>query len=532
MASADLREELDCSICLTTYTDPVMLRCGHNFCRVCIDRVLDTQDGSGGYSCPECREEFQERPALMRNLALRKIMENLLTTQPTPRETGILCSYCVDSPVPAVRSCLHCEASLCDKHLKVHSKSPEHVLSDPSTSLENRKCSVHKKILEYYCTEDATCICVSCRLDGEHQGHQVEMLDEASKKKKKKLGNVLQKLMTKRNKIEGKVQSLEESRRKAQEKASAEVKIVTALFKDMRRQMESLEDRFLSYIFEQEQEESLSLSALIQKLEIQKDELSRKMRHIEELCNRTDPLTVLQEPDTGDLCDPEEGGGDEDTGGHDGQLCDIDLCHIFDTIRSELLDIVDKTKSSLDLGSGKQKSVTEERNHEGCVFRADHLDITYYPSVPESPMDPRTGLKASVFSPTMYVPAEPITVKKDNDASRVKDPDTVTPLFLPPKCRASPASMKKDNNATGRKSPDLVYPWFPIPKLKPFPVPTSMKKDNVASGRKSSEVVNPQLNLHEFKPIKIRRRPRPINAKNDNVDGGEEDIRFTDVLHK
>ncbi|XP_072001329.1 E3 ubiquitin-protein ligase TRIM39-like isoform X2 [Engystomops pustulosus] len=349
MASADLREELDCSICLTTYTDPVMLRCGHNFCRVCIDQHLNRQDGSGGYSCPECREEFQERPALMRNFTLRKKMENLLTTQPTPRETGIFCTYCVDSPVPAVRSCLMCEASLCDKHLKVHSKSPEHVLSDPSTSLENRKCSVHKEVLKYYCTKENICICVSCGITGEHNGHNMESLDEASKKKKKKLRNVLQKLMTKRKETEERVQSVEKRWRKAQEKASGEAERVTALFIDLRRRLDDLEKRVLSDISRQEKEKSLSLSALIQKLEIQKDELSRKMRHIEELCNMTDPLTVLQEPDTGDLCDPEEGGGDEDTGGHDNQrhdVDDLDVTVISDTLHT-LCDIISGIRSGI-----------------------------------------------------------------------------------------------------------------------------------------------------------------------------------------
>ncbi|XP_075199462.1 LOW QUALITY PROTEIN: E3 ubiquitin-protein ligase TRIM11-like [Anomaloglossus baeobatrachus] len=345
MASADLRDELLCSICLSTYTDPVMLRCGHNFCRVCIDRALDTQDGSGVYSCPECRERFQERPPLMRNLALRNIMENFLITPPTQTETGICCTYCVDSPVPAVRSCLHCEASLCEKHLRAHSNSPEHVLSDPSTSLEKRKCSVHKKILEYYCTEDAACICVSCSLAGEHRGHRVEMLDEASKKKREKLRNVLQKLITNRLETAERVQCLEAQRRKTQEKAADEAERVTALCTDIRRRVDDLEKKVLSDISRQEKEESLSLSALIHQLEIKKDELSRKMRHIEELCNMTDPLTVLQEPDTGDLCDPEEEGGDEDTGGHDKQLHDGDdldvavISHTLDTLCEVITDI-------------------------------------------------------------------------------------------------------------------------------------------------------------------------------------------------
>ncbi|XP_073506230.1 E3 ubiquitin-protein ligase TRIM11-like [Phyllobates terribilis] len=348
MASADLRDELLCSICLSTYTDPVMLRCGHNFCRVCIDRALDTQDESGVYSCPECREEFPERPALMRNINLHNVAERFLITQQEQEEiTEIYCTNCVDSPVPAVRSCLHCEASLCDKHLRSHSKSPEHVLSDPSTSLEKRKCSVHKKILEYYCTEDAACICVSCSLVREHRGQRVEMLDEASEKKKKKLRNDLQKLTSKREETEERVRSLEERRRKSQEKAAGEAERVTALCTDIRRRVDDLEKKVLSEISRQEKEESLSLSALIHQLEIKKDELSRKMRHIEELCNMTDPLTVLQEPDIGDLCDPEEEEGDEDTGGHDKQLHDGDdldvavishtlhtLCEVISGIRS------------------------------------------------------------------------------------------------------------------------------------------------------------------------------------------------------
>ncbi|CAI9623681.1 unnamed protein product, partial [Staurois parvus] len=131
MASANLRAELECPICLNIYTDPVMLGCGHNYCRGCIDRVLDTQEGSGGYSCPECREKFQERPALQKNRKLRNIVENFLSTQPEPEESGVFCTYCIHAPVPAVKSCLHCEASLCINHLKVHSKSPEHILSDP-----------------------------------------------------------------------------------------------------------------------------------------------------------------------------------------------------------------------------------------------------------------------------------------------------------------------------------------------------------------------------------------------------------------
>ncbi|XP_073468184.1 E3 ubiquitin/ISG15 ligase TRIM25-like [Aquarana catesbeiana] len=342
MASADLRKELECSICLNIYTDPVTLKCGHNFCRDCIGCVLDTQERSGGYSCPECRQTFRKRPVLQRNITLRNIVENLLSAQPDEEESGVFCTYCIHTPVPAVKSCLLCEASLCDNHLRVHSKSPEHVLCDPTTSLENRKCSIHKKILEYYCTEDSTCICVSCSLAGEHRGHQVETLGEASEMKKKKLRNVLQKLMTEREEMEKRVQSLQEHRRKVQGEADDETERVTVLFRDLRRRLEDLEKRVLREISGQAERISGIINDLVQDLEIKKKELSRKMGDIEELCNMTDPLTVLQESDTGDLCDTEDG-DDEDRERHDKLLHDggdLDVGGISHTLHTGLSDIM------------------------------------------------------------------------------------------------------------------------------------------------------------------------------------------------
>ncbi|XP_073505342.1 E3 ubiquitin/ISG15 ligase TRIM25-like [Phyllobates terribilis] len=335
MASTVQGEELDCFMCLNIDIDPLTLRCGHifcqlqcliylnfypvpvtvlcghNLCRVSIDQLLDTQDNSVVSSSSECRAKFQEQPSRS------NVAENFLSTHPDHEEVKMIrCTYCIHSPVPAVKSCLLCEASLCDNHLRVHNKEPEHVLTDPSSSLENKKCSEHRKILEYYCTEDAACICVSCYLIGKHRGHKLQSLDEVSKKKKEKWRHFFKKLITKKEENEERVWSLEERRRKAQEKTAGKVENVTALFIDIRRRVDDLEKRVLSEISWQK-EEAL-LSHMIQKLEIQMDELSRKMRHIEELCNMTDPLTVLLEPDTEDLCDPEKERGDEDTGGHDG----------------------------------------------------------------------------------------------------------------------------------------------------------------------------------------------------------------------
>ncbi|KAE8636972.1 hypothetical protein XENTR_v10003235 [Xenopus tropicalis] len=352
MAAADLRDELSCSICLSIYTDPVSLPCGHNFCRGCIGGVLGTQEGSGAYSCPECRAEYQERPALPRNRALGNIAERFRPTETEPGETGIFCTYCLLSPVPAAKSCLLCEASLCDTHLRGHCQSAEHVLTEPTASFMGRKCSVHHKVLEYHCCEDSACICVYCWVDEKHRGHRVEPLSEASEKKKEKLRKVLEKLSPEREETERGAQRLQERRREGAEVAAGETERVTALFRGIRKELKALEKRLLSDISRQKEELSLTLTELIQQLEIKKDELSREIRHIEELCNMADPLTVLQE-----LCESHGaafcGAEGADTEGRERggikvpAVGDLDVGRISETLLTGLAGIVTGVKGRI-----------------------------------------------------------------------------------------------------------------------------------------------------------------------------------------
>lgn len=54
-AGDDLKRELSCAICLDFFKDPVILKCGHNFCRFCICMHWDENGGDYGYQCPQCR---------------------------------------------------------------------------------------------------------------------------------------------------------------------------------------------------------------------------------------------------------------------------------------------------------------------------------------------------------------------------------------------------------------------------------------------------------------------------------------------
>ncbi|KAK7170742.1 hypothetical protein R3I94_000827 [Phoxinus phoxinus] len=70
-ASGLLSEELQCSICLDIFNDPVTTSCGHNFCKTCLEKCWDN---SQVCTCPYCKETFNKCPDLKCNTALREIV--------------------------------------------------------------------------------------------------------------------------------------------------------------------------------------------------------------------------------------------------------------------------------------------------------------------------------------------------------------------------------------------------------------------------------------------------------------------------
>uniref|UniRef100_A0A8C1SA01 RING-type domain-containing protein n=1 Tax=Cyprinus carpio TaxID=7962 RepID=A0A8C1SA01_CYPCA len=67
-----LTEELQCSICLDVFTDPVTAPCGHNFCKTCLNKYWDN---SQTCNCPYCKETFNQRPDLKINITLRELVD-------------------------------------------------------------------------------------------------------------------------------------------------------------------------------------------------------------------------------------------------------------------------------------------------------------------------------------------------------------------------------------------------------------------------------------------------------------------------
>ncbi|OCT66697.1 hypothetical protein XELAEV_18042949mg, partial [Xenopus laevis] len=164
MAAAGVRSDITCYLCEKIYTDPVTLLCGHNVCLICIEKAWDITGNIflDPPSCLECEETYSTRPELRVDKTLGDILEILFPSN--PEQEG---------------------ACLCDYHVRIHSKSTEHIMMDSSVFFNDTVCSTHQKPLGYYCREENVRICVGCV--SEHRGHRMKKLKEKPEQIKEKL---------------------------------------------------------------------------------------------------------------------------------------------------------------------------------------------------------------------------------------------------------------------------------------------------------------------------------------------------------
>ena len=108
------QENLICSICLETYTEPKMLDCAHSFCLSCLNILVDKQK-SQGYKkhcikCPQCRNITNLPQNGVTGLKTNFLLNSILgIKKKLPKDR---CGSCVRSQ-KAVAMCQECSVWLC-----------------------------------------------------------------------------------------------------------------------------------------------------------------------------------------------------------------------------------------------------------------------------------------------------------------------------------------------------------------------------------------------------------------------------------
>uniref|UniRef100_A0A667Z3U1 RING-type domain-containing protein n=1 Tax=Myripristis murdjan TaxID=586833 RepID=A0A667Z3U1_9TELE len=77
-------EDLTCRICYQVFSKPVMLQCGHSFCKDCVDNYWKV---TVFHKCPLCKKFLPDtKPSV--NFALKNLIENYKANRSLSNQSG------------------------------------------------------------------------------------------------------------------------------------------------------------------------------------------------------------------------------------------------------------------------------------------------------------------------------------------------------------------------------------------------------------------------------------------------------------
>ena len=168
-----LEEQLNCSICLDTYTNPKLLQCFHVYCQQCLVPLVDRdQRGQLGLTCPICRQVTPVPNRGVAGLQSAFHINHLLELQDSFQK--------LDNP----------EAAALDLE-----ERPVGGYTITTSSREAiRHCLEHpEEELKLYCETCGELVCLKCAIKGlgKHFGHNCKELNKAFQEYKEEITSSL-----------------------------------------------------------------------------------------------------------------------------------------------------------------------------------------------------------------------------------------------------------------------------------------------------------------------------------------------------
>ena len=204
----NLHEEVSCSVCMTTFTEPKILPCLHTFCLHCLNGILRTSGRHDIIPCPECRREVQVPSSgnlkdLPTNFRINSLLDVLAIKE--CHTAGVKCANC-DKSSKHSSYCFQCCAFWCDECIIAHNlikankehrvlalkdfedQDIEDVLKRPTFCQQKHH---EKEELRFFCKNCNVAICSLC-VATIHDGHAKIVLEEAASERKIQVKSVIE----------------------------------------------------------------------------------------------------------------------------------------------------------------------------------------------------------------------------------------------------------------------------------------------------------------------------------------------------
>ncbi|MEQ2232973.1 hypothetical protein ILYODFUR_016983 [Ilyodon furcidens] len=202
----------------------------------------------------------------------------------------VACDFCTGRKLKAIKSCLFCLASYCEKHLQPHYDSAtfkKHKLVEPSKNLQENICSRHDEVMKMFCRTDQKCICYLCSVD-EHKGHDTVSAAAERTERQRELEvrreEIQQRIQDREKDVKLLQQEVEAINHSADKTVEDSEKIFTELIRLIQKRSSDVKQQIRS----QQETEVSRVKELQEKLEQEITELKRKDAELKQLSNTED----------------------------------------------------------------------------------------------------------------------------------------------------------------------------------------------------------------------------------------------------
>ena len=254
-----LADQLECSICLDSFTDPKLLQCFHMFCKDCLEPLVLRDQHGLSLRCPNCRRStllpangvsgLQPAFHVHHLFEIRDALQKVKQGQEGQRA---LCEKCNKRDVNGF--CRDCGEFICNMCIEMHQTwkelsthkviSLEQLKSDTKEMVTPTKktlyCSKHpENKLDLFCETDQELICRDCIVKT-HRDHQYDLVNEAFPKHRDAIASHLEPVKQQLNTVNKAIQDLGTTQDQIMDQRAA---IETDVQRKMRQLHEALEVR-------------------------------------------------------------------------------------------------------------------------------------------------------------------------------------------------------------------------------------------------------------------------------------------------